>query len=105
MRKQKKRSKKSSETSSDSEASSAAAAPEEDRKREGEKKKESPPPNGNNNGKGGDGWSFEADDIDINKMIDEVVGGGCQVRRSMKTYLSGQEKVAVFNSDLKDLYG
>ena len=104
MRKQKKRSKKSSETSSDSEASSAAAAPEEDRKRPDEKKA-SPPPNGNNNGKGGDGWSFEADDIDINKMIDEVVGGGCQVRRSMKTYLSGQEKVAVFNSDLKDLYG
>ena len=89
MRKQKKRSKKSSETSSDSEASSAAAAPEEeDRKRESEKKA-SPPPNGNNNGKGGDGWSFEADDIDINKMIDEVVGGGCQVRRSKRTYQGG----------------
>ena len=75
MRRQKKRNKKNSETStSDSEASSAAAS-EEDRKSAPDAEKESSPPKG---GKG-DGWSFEADDIDINKMIDEVVGGGCPV--------------------------
>ena len=54
-----------------------AASPKGQDATEGEKEIKSSP-NGNN-GKGEDGWSFD-DDIDINKMIDEVVGGGCQVR-------------------------
>ena len=75
MRRQKKRNKKNSETStSDSEASSAT----DDRKSATDAEKESLSPPSKGGGKG-DGWSFEADDIDINKMIDEVVGGGCPV--------------------------
>ena len=76
-RQKKQRNKKtseSSETSLDSEVSSMAASPKGQDATEGEKEIKSSP-----NGKGEDGWSFD-DDIDINKMIDEVVGGGCQVR-------------------------
>ena len=84
MRRQKKRNKKNSETSSDSEASSSAAAEEDRKKKEAsevsegsDKERES----GNNGNGNADGWAFEADDIDVNKMIDEVVGGGCPVSR------------------------